>query len=89
MLRVASRRNSVNASASRPPALDWPTTPEIDAVVWSLSPEDQRWAAENLNDGYDSETPADFVFPDPPESDFDRDAEVREAEARLTNGHLL
>jgi hypothetical protein len=87
MSTIASRRKSVNAT--HPPALDWPDW--TDEWTWAISPDadDARWASEHLSDGYDSEPPADFIFPNPPESDFDRDAEEHEAEARLTNGHLL
>ena len=61
-----------------PPAAD-PWAP-FDGFTWELGPDpdDARWAAEHLSEGFDTETPAD-VFPAEPEPPADTpDAETPE-----------
>jgi hypothetical protein len=70
------------SKARNSPASDWPSTPEIDGFTWELGPEDARWAAENLNDGWHSEEL-------PPDDALEREADESTALNRLQNGTLL
>jgi hypothetical protein len=63
MSRIARARRIVNST--RPPAADWPAW--TDDGTWELGPEpaDQQWAAENLDESFDSEPPDDHIPTDP------------------------
>jgi hypothetical protein len=78
-------------AASRPAALDWPESPDIDGDTWEDGPDpaDDQWHAEHNTDHHATEPTPDDALGDGPEPDWDGMAEESAALDRLCRGCLL
>jgi hypothetical protein len=87
---VAPRRSfPARPVTSRPAALDWPASPEVDGFTWELGPDaaDDRWNAEQSTEHhFDGPTPDEVLAPPAP-FDADELAEVGRRSDALPLGH--
>ena len=76
--------------STRPAALDWPESPDIDRFTWEVGPDpaDDAWHAAQNPDWHTTEPTPDEAL-DGPEPDWDALAEESAALDRLCRGCLL